>query len=149
MVKEKIKLKIDPEDLLLDTFSLYKDPDFDIKKKLRVQYLDQQAADTGGVMRQYFTDVLSEISVKYFEGNEFKLPVYNASVLATGLMKYIGYIVVHSILQGGPGLLIFSIDVYNYIVNGEVEQTINKISIDDCSMRMRDFNTRVCKVSKF
>ena len=100
-------------------------------------------------MRQYFTDVLSEISVKYFEGNEFKLPVYNASVLATGLMKYIGHIVVHSILQGGPGLPIFSIGVYNYIVNGEVEQTINKISIDDCSMRMHDFITRVCKVSKF
>lgn len=48
---EKEKLKVDEDDIQNDGMAYYKDPDFDPKKKLRVIYRNQPAADTGGVTR--------------------------------------------------------------------------------------------------
>lgn len=55
MSTEKVKLKIDEEDLLEDAIYFYKSPDFDPEKGLRVIYKGQLAADVGGVTRQFFT----------------------------------------------------------------------------------------------
>jgi hypothetical protein len=51
---EKEKLKVDGDDLLNDAMAYYKDPDFNPRKRLRVIYNNQPAADTGGVTRQFF-----------------------------------------------------------------------------------------------
>ena len=45
---QREKLKIDEEDLLNDAMVYYKDQDFDPRKKLRIVYSGQPAADTGG-----------------------------------------------------------------------------------------------------
>jgi len=49
MSDDREKLKVDQEDLLNDVIAYYKDPNFEPKKKLRVIYNKQPAADTGGV----------------------------------------------------------------------------------------------------
>lgn len=59
---EKVKRKVDEEDLLQDAMSYYKDIEFDPKKRLRVLYRGQAAADTGGVIRQFYTQLLNAIS---------------------------------------------------------------------------------------
>ena len=45
---QREKLMIDQEDLLNDAMAYYKDQDFDPRKKLRILYSGQPAADTGG-----------------------------------------------------------------------------------------------------
>lgn len=61
-LEEKVKLKVDEEDLFQDAMSYYKDIEFDPKKRLRVLYRGQAAADTGGVIRQFYTQLLNAIS---------------------------------------------------------------------------------------
>ena len=55
---------------------------------------------------------MEDISDKYFEGVLTKLPVYNINTVAGGVMKYIGKLLVHSILHGGPSIPIFCKAIY-------------------------------------
>ncbi|KAJ7384022.1 hypothetical protein OS493_024034 [Desmophyllum pertusum] len=118
LLNERVKLKVDQEDLLNDAMTFYKDPDFDPRKRLRVIFNNQPAADTGGVTRQFFTQLLGMISDEFFQGVEYKQPIYNSNMVACGIIKLCGKIIVHSILLGGPGLPIFSPGVYDYLVTG-------------------------------
>lgn len=78
----------------------------------------------------------------FFKGNTFKVPKYNASIVASSLMKYIGTIIVHSILQGGPGFPVFSEGIYWYIVSGNIDMAMRMISVNDCSERIKTLFTR-------
>ena len=88
------------------------------KKRLRVIYNKQPAADTGGVTRHFFTQLLHQVSVEFFHGHDYKIPIYNSRVVASGMMTLVGKIMVHSILQEGPGLTMFSPPVYHYLAMG-------------------------------
>ena len=103
----KEKLKIDMKDLLNDAMAYYKDPNFDPRKKLPIVYRGQPAAGTGGVIRQFHTQLLDAICFSFFQGKIYRGSVYSCDMVASGVMKLVGTIIVHSILQGGPG-------VYNY-----------------------------------
>ena len=134
---EKEKLKIDEEDLFNDAITYYKDPSFDSKKRLRIMYRGQPAADTGGVSKQFFTQLLENVCETFFKGEVSKIPIYNAYVVASGMMQLIGTIIVHSILHGGPGFPVFSRSVYRYLITGNIEQAMQEITVDDCSMAVR------------
>ena len=121
MSNEKEKVKVDEEDLLSDAMAYYKDPNFDPKKKLRVVYNKQPAADTGGVTRQFLHTATPP--------DVYKIPTDNSQVVASGIMKLVGTIIVHSILQGGPGLRIFSPSVYHYLATGDVDGAIQTLSM--------------------
>lgn len=69
--KEKVKVE---DDLLNDALTYYKDSDFDPKKKLRIVFKNQPAADTGGVLRQFFTQLLKEIFEHFFFGENQDAP---------------------------------------------------------------------------
>ena len=94
---------MDEDDILNDALAYYKDSKFDARKKLRVVYKGQPAADTGGVTRQFYTQLLQEISQQFFQGDTFKTPIYNSNMVVSGIMKLVGTVITHSILQGGPG----------------------------------------------
>ena len=55
------------------TMAYYKDPNFDPKKKLRVIYNKQPAADTGGVTRQFFTQLLHLMFEVFSHGDYYKI----------------------------------------------------------------------------
>lgn len=97
----KEKLRVDEEDLLNDAITYYKDSDFKSANKLQIVYTNQPAADTGGVVRQSYTQLLATITDSFFQGHEYRSPIYNSDTIASGLMKLVGTIIVHSILQGG------------------------------------------------
>lgn len=101
MSDRKSKLKIDKEDLVNDATVYSKDSSFDPKNPLRIVYKDQSAADTGGVLRQFFMDLLLSLSTLYFIGDECKVPVYNTNVAVAKIIKLIGRTIVHSIIQEG------------------------------------------------
>ena len=126
---EREKLKVDEEDLLNDAFAYYKDSTFDPKKKVRVIYRGQPAADTGGITRQFYTQLLQLICKDFFHGDDFKSPIYNSEIVASGMTKLIGTIIMHSILQGGPGLPVFSPSVHHYLASGDIETIVQRISI--------------------
>lgn len=140
---QKEKLKVDEEDLLNDAMTYYKDSDFNPSKRLRIVYTGQAAADTGGVVRHFYTQLLTGITETFFQGKEYCSPIYNSDTVASGLMKLVGTIIVHSILQGGPGLPVFSPGIYYYLATGNVEEAIDGLAVIDCSLEMRDFISKV------
>lgn len=144
---EREKLKVDEEDLLNDSISYYKDPKFDPRQRLRVIYNRQPAADTGGVTRQFFTQLLHLISNEFFHGENFKSPIYNSDLIASGIMKICETIIVHSILQGGPGMPIFSPAVYHYLATADIDAAVQKLTVNDCSLRTKSYINMVstCK----
>ena len=140
---QREKLKIDEEDVLNDAMAYYKDQDFDPRKKLRIVYSGQPAADTGGVIRQFYTQLLKVIADTFFQGDTYRSPVYNCDMVASGVMKLVGTIIVHSVLQGGPGFPIFNPGVYNYLAKGKLNEVMEAITIKDCSSHMEHFITKV------
>lgn len=140
---EKEKLKVDEEDILNDAMAYYKDPKFDPTKQLRVLFRGQPAVDTGGVTRHFFSKLLEVISEMFFHGSTYKSPVYNASVVASGMMKYIGTIIVHSILQDGPGFPVFSPSVYRYLATGDIDTAMGIMNYGDCSQEVKVFIDKV------
>ena len=139
----KEKLKVDEEDVLNDAITYYKDPDFNPSKRLRIVYTGQPAADTGGVVRHFYTQLLTVITDTFFQGEEYRSPIYNSDTAASGLMNFVGTIIVHSILQGGPGLPVFSPGIYYYLAKGNVEEAMESLTVIDCSLEMRDFISKV------
>lgn len=141
MLKEKItkegkKVKIDPEDLLSDALQVYKHPNFDPVRPLIVQYKSQPAVDTGGVLREFYTDVFKEFvnnpSVRIFEGPPDKLQFYyNHTALTCGIPKLLGTMIAHSLCQNGPGFPYFAPSQYYYIATGDINKAIAYASIHD------------------
>ncbi len=117
-MKERVKLKVDQEDLLNDAMTFYKDPDFDPRKEISQL-----------VTRKFFTQLLGMVSDEFFQGDEYKQPIYNSNMVACGIIKLCGKIIVHSILLGGPGLPIFSPGLYDYLVTGDVNTAVQTIHI--------------------
>ena len=96
-------------------------------------YKGQPAADTGGVLRHFFTDLLQKLSDTYFTGTSCKVPLYNTNILICGLMKMIGTVIVYSVVQGGPGFPFFSPAVFSYSWSGSVDAAVQHLNIDDCA----------------
>ena len=72
MTGDTLKVKVDTEDLLSDALAFYKGNGFDPSRPIRVYYNGQPAIDTGGVKRQFFTDMFEKFvtspELKVFEG---------------------------------------------------------------------------------
>ena len=121
----------------------YKDPSFDPTKCLRVIYTGQPAVDTRGVCRHFFSQLLQVVSEMFFQGTHYKSPVYTADIVASGMMKYNGTIIVHNILLGGPGLPMFSPSVCRYIATGYLDAAMVMLNYGDCSEPVTNFIDKV------
>ena len=136
MSVDRVKLKIDEEDLLEDAMVYYKDEEFDPTKRLRIVYSGQLAADTGGVVRHFYTELLCAVSKQFFQDLDYRTPIYSSDVVAAGVMKLAGVMVVHSILHGGPGFRIFSPAVYNYLCKGDLQEAVKTMTTEDCTCKI-------------
>ena len=56
------KIKVDREDLLMDILHHHKSPDFDPAFPIKIQVRGEPAVDTGGVLRQAFTEFFGMVS---------------------------------------------------------------------------------------
>ncbi|XP_028414622.1 G2/M phase-specific E3 ubiquitin-protein ligase-like [Dendronephthya gigantea] len=130
------KIKIDPEDLLSDALQVYKHPSFDPTHPFIVQYKQQPAVDTGGVLREFYSDVFKEFvnnpSVRIFEGPSDKLQFhYNHTALTCGMPKMLGTMIAHSLCQNGPGFPYLTPSQYYYVATGDINKAIAYASIHD------------------
>ena len=98
------------------------------------------------MVQQFYTTLLGVVAEQFFEGSVSKLPTYSVVIVASGLMRYVGKIVVHSILQGGPGLSIFSNAVYCYITTRSTENVADAITKDDFSGSVKWYIEKVSQV---
>ena len=88
------KIKIDPEDQVMDVFSYYKSPEFDPSVPIAMVVKGQPAIYTGGVLRQVFSEVFqlvidNEGGLKnVFTGDDFrKVPVFTNDLVVNGFFE--------------------------------------------------------------
>lgn len=74
-------MKVEKGDMVMDFFHYYKDPSLDPTVPIRVQIKGEPAVDTGGVLRQAFSDVFMELAseqsyMRLFRGSNVRLTPY-------------------------------------------------------------------------
>ncbi|KAK3755973.1 hypothetical protein QZH41_016831, partial [Actinostola sp. cb2023] len=131
------KLKVDQEDVVMDVYSFYKSPDFDPTIPIFVSLKGQPAIDTGGVLRQVFSDVFygmanNEGIKNVFNGDKNnKVPVFSNELVVNGLFKVFGKMIAHSLIQSDPGFPYLSPTIYWYLATGDLQIAIQKASCSD------------------
>ena len=85
--------------------------------------------------RQFFPDLLQEVtlstSLNLFERNDlYLLPLINQEAYICGHYKMLGKLILHSILQEGPGFPYFPPSLYHYICTGSVEVAMEYLSLE-------------------
>ena len=151
---ELLRVKVDEDNLLMQALSIYKDPKFDPTRPLTITFENQPAVDIGGPKREFYTQlfhgiVTSDGSVVplMFEGAEGRLmPSYNSSVVYTGMMKIMGKIIAHSIVQCGVGFPYLSPVCYWYLITGDVSKAISYGNTED--VRDIEYADLIHKVTK-
>ena len=135
-----LKETIDPTDILSDAMAIHKNPRFDETRPLRITFTDQPAIDTGGPRREFFGQVFATLAdfdknsgfFQLFEGPPTRLvPVYNARIAFSGLMKCVGRIIAHAIAQCEIGFSRLSPVCYWYFINQDVSEVISYANIND------------------
>ena len=150
---EKEKLRVEQGCVFEDALGYYKESEFNPVLKMVVCYKGQAAIDTGGVARQFFTDVFTEMIEgsnsaipTLFEGSDRrKLPIHNAGTVMSGIMEYVGKIMAHSLAQVGVGMCCLAPAVYRYLCCGDVSQVFHCFSSEDCVNK--EINHYIEKVS--
>ena len=90
------KIKVDQDDLVMDVYSFYKSPDFDPTIPVFVLLKGQLAIDSGGVLRQVFSDVFyamanNEGIKNVFNGDKnSKVPAFSNELVVNGLFEVLG-----------------------------------------------------------
>ena len=100
LIGKRVKITVDEDDIFNDAIVFYKSNDFD---PIVVKMENQPAFDTGGIRRQFFTDVLEQFalndSLSLFIGEHIALCPHHSPPL----LRLLGTIVAHSLVHGGPG----------------------------------------------
>jgi len=138
--EDSARLSVDRNFLLDDALSFYKSDKFIPTKKLKVRFDGEPAVDTGGVTRQFFSD-LFEIFETGADGvpalivgeSGHKLPTYDPSIAGSDLMETLGKIIAHCIAQTSFGISNLSPAIYSYLVNADFLEAVSLITIEDIS----------------
>ena len=129
--KDSVTLSIDDQSAVGDAIAYYKKRDVDLTHPLRIKY--SAGLDAGGLSRQFYSDVMMHIKDKMnaFEGPVVTslIPAYSSQVLASGILKILGRIIVHSLLQGGPGFPFLAPYVYKYITTESIDQAFEEVTL--------------------
>ena len=121
-------------DLVEEAIVHYKHPSFNPLSPIRISFMEQPAIYTGGVTRQFFTDVLRRIAhqgaLQLFVGGSKRLRLaYSPQVLP--VMKILGTLIGYSLLHEGPGFPYLAPFVYWYIATGSEERALPYVSIPE------------------
>lgn len=145
------KLKVDPEDEVMDVYTYYKSSDFDPLIPIYVYLKGQPAIDTGGVLRQVFSNVFYALAnnegiKNIFVGSEGRrLPVFSNELVVNGFFETLGKMIAHSLVQGGPGFPYLSPTIYWYLATGDLQVSLQRASCTDVdNIELVEYITRVC-----
>ena len=121
----KKKLHVDPDNIIDDAVSYYKSTDFDPYCPLRIAYTSQPAVDSGGVLRQFYSDLFEGLVdgklMVILEGEANReVPSYRPNAVMSGLLEMVGKMISHSIAQGGPGFPFLALPCYYYLATADI-----------------------------
>ena len=136
------------EDWTEAALAFYKQGRFDKAAGMRIHIRGQPAIDAGGVRRQFFSVVFTELArteshCSLFEGPSVKLrPVFKASILSSGVLSTVGTMVAHSLLLDGLGFPYLAEFCYYYIA-GCYDQAVTCVTVDDVGMNVKSLIEKV------
>ena len=115
--------------------AFYKTSHRDLNKPVMIDIPGTPVVDTGGVLRQFYTDVFLQFATnrfaKLFEGPECYIrPYYSAGSYHSGLFGVLGRMVAHSIRQCGVGFPYLAPYCYWYVTKGE-DHALHDVSLAD------------------
>ena len=103
----------------------YKSIQFDASCPLRIIFQGQPAIDSGGVLRQFYSNLFEGLVqgklLLLFEGKEaHKVPSYQPQAVMSGMFEMVDKMTAHSLVQGGPGFPCLALPCFYYLVTGDV-----------------------------
>lgn len=120
-----VRLEVDVDDAYSDMMGYFKSSRFSVNSPLKIDL--KPTSDTGGVLRQCFTDTFHRFIEQWFtpcHNNLSFLPSYKGNVSVTKLFVVLGKLLGSSIKQLGLGLKVFPASVYAYLCTGSISETI-------------------------
>jgi len=145
----RIRLDADDEDedWLTAALAFYKHNKFDKHASVRITIHGQPGIDTGGIRRQFFSVVFTQLikpsATSLFEGAPCRLrPAYKATSLSSGLLSTLGTMVAHSILLDGQGFPFLAEYCYHYLTGNE-NMAITAITSEDVSLGIKEILEKV------
>ena len=146
-------VSINSEAFLSDALAkVYKIPTFDARIPLEIQLEGQPAVDLG-VRRKLFAQVIREIAtssgLRLFDGDAQTgpiLPALNHDAIISGHFKLFGKVVVHSLVQEGPGFPCLPRSVYRYMCHQSVDAALPYLSVDSLPAHEYHVACQVCRM---
>ena len=125
-------VEVDQNAVVVKALTIYKDPKFDMTRPLKVSFNNQPALDVGGPKREFFSilfEELTEMNGKplpaLFEGNSKRLlPLFNSSIVYSGVFVAVGKMITHSIAQCGVGFPYFAPCAYWNLVTDDISKAV-------------------------
>ena len=125
--------------MLRQIMTIYKNPQFNLKKRVNVIFHGEQGADLGGPTKEFFHSAISSLSkvdpvfnMQLFGGQEGHLiPFYGVDAVSSGCFQVAGKLVAHSLKHDGPGLVGLSPAVVKYVKTGSLEEAATLLTMDD------------------
>jgi len=132
------KLTVDPDDILADAMVYFKHSNFNPNSKLMIKYRKQAGVDTGGVLRQFYSDCWiqllegSDSLPALFEGaDRRKLLSFNTGILMSGVIKYVGKMFSHAICHSRMGFNHLAPAAYWYVATGDSSLAYKHVKLED------------------
>ena len=126
-------IQVRPDHIVEDGMRLLYKSEVCISSPVEVEIVDVPAVDLGGLRRQFFSQFLRDmprmLNLIEENGSNFFLTC-NADALVAGHYARLGQVVVHSVLQQGPGFPHLPKAVYYYMIRG-VDAAIQYLNIRD------------------
>lgn len=120
----------------------YKNPSFDIRSPLMVQFRSsgtlELGIDAGGPTTEYFFNLMNELvrgnlnGIQLFEGEQGHLvPRFDYDIISGNIMKLVGRMILHSVLNQCRGLSGLSPAIVDYIITGQQDSVLENLDIYD------------------
>ncbi|XP_028411996.1 uncharacterized protein LOC114534729 [Dendronephthya gigantea] len=125
-------------DILTQMIRKYKNPAFDIRKPLNVEFQDQFGVDSGGPTRELFSLLMKRLAKYHSDGlNLFEglqghlLPRHDYDLLSGGVFFLLGKMILHSVLNGCCGVAGLSPAVIAYLCTGRRDAAVQYLTLED------------------
>ena len=135
--KERIRISVDADCALESCIAFFKSDRYDPSKPIRVVFDGQPGVDGGGLLRQFYSTVNSQLTAsnsttRLFEGSEFNtLPKSTSETCLSEIFIIIGKIFSHNICQGGEGFPYLALPIYMYLVTGSINESMIYAKVED------------------
>ncbi len=124
---------IRPDHIVEDALRMLYKGEFNVSAPVEIDMVGVPAVDLGGVRRQFYTTLLREMPIKLrlFETNGLvHFPTGHTDALLGGHYRRLGQIIVHSVVQEGPGFPYLPKSIYYYLVGG-IDLAVTHLCIEE------------------